>query len=158
MDFAAGKPVSGPSGRTKTGKELEKYYGVAVGRIPGVYTEWSEAQRQIADVKGPKFKKFATKEEAEEFVKTGGKFTGKAAEVNGKTRVVKKEVKKAATKEVKTEQAESSQPAAKKAKTSVDSTSKDKTVKVYTDGSSLSNGKVGALAGVGVYFGDGDSR
>jgi len=31
-------------------------------------------------------------------------------------------------------------------------------LKVYTDGSSLGNGKTGAVAGVGVYFGPGDSR
>lgn len=31
-------------------------------------------------------------------------------------------------------------------------------IKVYTDGSSLSNGKTGAVAGVGVYFGPNDPR
>lgn len=35
---------------------------------------------------------------------------------------------------------------------------KDSTVKIYTDGSSLGNGKVGAVGGVGVYFGPGDGR
>ena len=30
--------------------------------------------------------------------------------------------------------------------------------KVYTDGSALGNGKFGASAGVGVYFGENDSR
>lgn len=151
LDFVAGKPVNGPSGRTKTNQQEEKFYGVAVGRVPGVYTEWSEAQKQIVDVKGPKFKKFATREEAEEFVKTAGKSTGKPA-------VAKTEAKKDVKKEVKAGQSESSQPAAKKVKTSTEPTSKSKTVKVYTDGSSLNNGKLGALAGVGVYFGASDSR
>lgn len=35
---------------------------------------------------------------------------------------------------------------------------KDSTVKIYTDGSSLGNGQVGAVGGVGVYFGPGDGR
>lgn len=35
---------------------------------------------------------------------------------------------------------------------------KDATVKIYTDGSSLGNGQVGAVGGVGVYFGPSDGR
>jgi ribonuclease HI len=35
---------------------------------------------------------------------------------------------------------------------------KDGTVKIYTDGSSLGNGQLGAVGGVGVYFGPGDGR
>jgi ribonuclease HI len=31
-------------------------------------------------------------------------------------------------------------------------------LKIYTDGSSLGNGKLGAVAGVGVYFGPNDPR
>ncbi|KIM98948.1 hypothetical protein OIDMADRAFT_104854 [Oidiodendron maius Zn] len=106
----------------------DKFYGVAVGRVPGVYEDWAVAAEQIKDVKGPKYKKFSTREEAEEFVRTGGKSSGTLA----------------------------SQPT-KKVKTS-QSSSTDRTVHVYTDGSSRGNGKKGALAGVGVYFGDGDSR
>jgi ribonuclease HI len=35
---------------------------------------------------------------------------------------------------------------------------KDSFVKIYTDGSSLGNGQLGAVGGVGVYFGPGDGR
>lgn len=35
---------------------------------------------------------------------------------------------------------------------------KDSLVKIYTDGSSLGNGQLGAVGGVGVYFGPGDGR
>jgi hypothetical protein len=31
-------------------------------------------------------------------------------------------------------------------------------LQIYTDGSSLANGKAGAMAGVGVFFGNGDAR
>ena len=100
-----------------------------MGHVPGVYEDWSLAAEQIKDVKGPKYKKFGTREEAEEFVRSGGKSSGPAS--TGTT----------------------AQPA-KKVKRDV----ADKTVHVYTDGSSRGNGKKGALAGVGVYFGNGDPR
>ena len=32
------------------------------------------------------------------------------------------------------------------------------TLRIHTDGSSLGNGKAGAFAGIGVYFGPGDQR
>lgn len=130
--------------------------------IPGVYEEWTEAQKQITNVKGPKFKKFSTREEADEFVRTGGKSTGKKAipKSSFETAKAAKAAKAALQQKLgsKAAQAELSQPATKKAKISIDPISKGNTVKVYTDGSSLSNGKVGAIAGVGVYFGDGDRR
>lgn len=93
-----------------------------------MYEDWALAAEQIKDVKGPKYKRFATREEAEEFVRTGGKSSGTPAGANA--------------------------PAAKKLKAG----QKDSTLHVYTDGSSRGNGKKGALAGVGVFFGDGDPR
>jgi ribonuclease HI len=128
-DFAAGRATSGASSASKP--QGDKFYGVAVGRVPGVYEDWNDAAEQIKDVKGPKYKKFATRAEAEEFVRTGGKTS------------IKVTVR---------------EPTPKKVKRSVDSSSKEKTVTVYTDGSSRGNGKVGAIAGVGVYFGDNDPR
>jgi ribonuclease HI len=114
-----------------------KFYAVAVGRVPGVYEEWESAQEQIKEVKGPKYKKFATRKEAEEFVRTGGKGSTKPATTNKNS---------------------GQEPSAKKVKTSSDTSSKSKALRVYTDGSSLKNGQVGALAGVGVFFGDNDKR
>lgn len=42
---------------------------MARGKNPGVYTSWAEAEEQIKGFAKPRFKKFATREEAEEFVK-----------------------------------------------------------------------------------------
>jgi ribonuclease HI len=131
-DFVAGKVT--PS----TSSKGDKFYGVAIGRNPGVYEEWVDAQEQIKDVKGPKYKKFATRAEAEEFVRTGGKSSKVAAAAP------KKEV--------------ASEPSAKRVRTSTESTSKRKMIRVYTDGSSRGNGRQGAYAGVGVFFGDNDER
>ncbi|KAF4633262.1 hypothetical protein G7Y89_g4857 [Cudoniella acicularis] len=128
-DFVAGKVVAGS-------KSEDKFYGVAVGHKTGVYEEWTEVQVQIKDVKGPKYKKFATRAEAEEFVKSGGKVAKKAAPA-------------------KSSQEDKGEPSAKKARKS---SSKSEVLKIWTDGSSRGNGRAGALAGVGVFFGHGDSR
>lgn len=42
--------------------------------------------------------------------------------------------------------------------TSMGMRSKRPVLEIYTDGSALKNGRVGAVAGVGVYFGQNDSR
>lgn len=45
-----------------------KYYAVRVGRVPGVYTVWSECQENINGYPGAIYKSFSTKEEAERFI------------------------------------------------------------------------------------------
>jgi ribonuclease HI len=57
-----------------TGKK--KFYAVAVGRVPGIYTEWfgkNGAQVQVTGVAGARYRGFATRREAEGFVKAGGR-------------------------------------------------------------------------------------
>jgi len=129
-DFVAGRVTAAMSASSKS--QGDKFYAVAVGRIPGIYENWDAASQQIKDWKGPKYKKFGTRAEAEEFVRTGGKST-KEPEV-------------------------ASQSPAKKKKTAAASSTKKQHIRVYTDGSSLGNGRHGALAGVGVFFGEGDPR
>ena len=51
--------------------KVEKWYGVQVGKKPGVYTSWSEVLEQITGQKGPKHKGFKTRSEAEQFVAEG---------------------------------------------------------------------------------------
>lgn len=47
------------------------FYAVAQGRCPGVYESWSECKSQVHGHKPSLFKKFASREEAEEFCKGG---------------------------------------------------------------------------------------
>ncbi|KXX77023.1 Ribonuclease H [Madurella mycetomatis] len=118
----------------------DRFYGVAVGRKPGVYTEWTKVQEAIIGWKGPKYKKFETRAEAEAFVRTYGK-TVTMPDVSG----------------LDGEEAEV--PPAKKAKKAAKPTPSGANVLVvYTDGSSLGNGRSGASAGVGVFFGVNDPR
>ncbi|KAH0828478.1 hypothetical protein AYO21_00388 [Fonsecaea monophora] len=54
----------------------QKFYAVQSGRVPGVYTDWIQAQAQIRGIKKPKHKKFNTRAEAEAFVAAGAKANG----------------------------------------------------------------------------------
>ncbi|WP_300670160.1 ribonuclease HI [Desulfoluna sp.] len=42
-----------------------KFYAVAIGRVPGIYTNWPDAQSQVSGFEGAKYKSFTTREEAE---------------------------------------------------------------------------------------------
>jgi ribonuclease HI len=48
-----------------------KYYAVAVGRKPGIYTQWfgdAGAQKQVIGFQGARYKGFSTREEAQGFI------------------------------------------------------------------------------------------
>ena len=50
----------------------KKYYAVAVGRRPGVYTQWfgdGGAQNQVIGFQGARYKGFSTREEAQAFIR-----------------------------------------------------------------------------------------
>jgi ribonuclease HI len=186
----------------KSGKT--KYYGVAVGHVPGVYTDWKSVQAQIKSCKGADQKSFSTREEAEAYVNSNGPISlrGDRSEtsslVTGKMDKMDKIVEPAPKRQKK----ENAPPASLMANGSIkiepgmgplppdavdgfdrnikldpdsgnirektsDELNAVKTqpsgdfsgpIVVYTDGSSLGNGKVGAVAGVGVYFGPNDPR
>ncbi len=47
----------------------KKFYAIAVGRKPGIYTKWPDAQAQVMGFAGAKYKGFATRAEAEKWLK-----------------------------------------------------------------------------------------
>ena len=49
-------------------KSKSKFYAVAAGRAPGIYSTWAECERQVKGFSGAKFKSFKTREEASAFV------------------------------------------------------------------------------------------
>ncbi|KAI0154480.1 ribonuclease H-like protein [Hypoxylon sp. FL1284] len=129
--YVAGKKTSS----TTPGEE--RYYAVAVGREPGVYTDWDTASLAIKGWKGPKYKRFDTREDAENYIRAHGDAAAQA-----------------------TLGEDADEPPAKKSKktTTVEIPDAPDVLHVYTDGSSLANGRAGAVAGVGVWFGEGDKR
>ena len=46
----------------------KKYYAVKKGRNPGLYTQWSKAQKEISGFSNAQFKSFTTKSEAEDYM------------------------------------------------------------------------------------------
>ena len=47
----------------------KKFYAIASGRKPGIYTNWPAAQAQVTGYQGAKFKGFPTRAEAEAWIK-----------------------------------------------------------------------------------------
>jgi len=47
----------------------KKFYAIAAGRKPGIYTNWPEAQAQVISFAGARYKGFATRAEAEAWLK-----------------------------------------------------------------------------------------
>ncbi|GAW22084.1 hypothetical protein ANO14919_116190 [Xylariales sp. No.14919] len=132
--FVAGRKVPAAA------DEEDKFYAVAVGREPGIYTDWDEASVAIKGWKAPKYKKFITRDEAVEFIRAHGNEEAQEWLLN-----------------------EGAQPPNKKIKTKTSGDGdlvedEPDVLRIFTDGSSLSNGRAGAIAGVGVYFGEGDKR
>ena len=49
-------------------KAKPKFYGVRVGRTPGIYGTWAECEAQVKGFAGAKFKGFVVEQEAREFI------------------------------------------------------------------------------------------
>lgn len=127
-------------------KSGPKIYAVAVGREPGLYKDWPSCEAQVNGFPGAKHKSFATVELAQAFLSESN-ITVLNAAISRKRKVEdepEEPEKIAKLESVEVVPAELVR-------------STDVTV-VYTDGSSRGNGKVGATAGLGVYFGPDDPR
>jgi ribonuclease HI len=74
----------------------KKWYAVKRGRIPGVYTEWPEAEVQVKGFAGARFKGFPSEEEAQLWVE--GKLVEKKSPA-GKSRTVRSNSENAAPRE-----------------------------------------------------------
>jgi len=94
------------------------FYAVANGLTIGIFSTWKECQSSVIGFPSARFKKFETKEEAEQFIRPDL--------VTKHEALAKHEV--------------------------------SETKFVYTDGGCSNNGKRNAVAGIGIFFGIGDSR
>ncbi|KAI9253414.1 ribonuclease H Rnh1 [Phascolomyces articulosus] len=129
------------------------FYAVRRGHECGIYKTWGECQKQIEGFKFPHFRKFTTYEEAQAFIKDG-----KVKEANGKTKHDRSKSSKhdavIATNKNNTKASISSSGTA--------TTAQENEIKpdeiVYTDGAAPGNGKKGAKAGYGVFWGPEDPR
>ncbi|KAI2685668.1 hypothetical protein DTO013E5_7977 [Penicillium roqueforti] len=164
--------------------ENTRFYGIQRGRVTGVYTDWTTAQEQIRGFPRPRYRKFSTREEAEEFVREGQTQVpvgfGVATGPSGPHMVMPEKPKNAEGVEfapgdgpLPTGAEDGFDPnvildpatgqvvyktAPQMTATKLQSTGIPGMLRIYTDGSSLRNGTPLASAGVGVYFGPGDAR
>lgn len=69
FDFSSALPLLLPRFSPPTMPKAASYYAVAKGRQLGVFNTWGECEAQITGVSGSKYKKFRSKEEAENFIK-----------------------------------------------------------------------------------------
>lgn len=171
-DFVAGRnPPDAAAAKPKG----NRFYGVAAGHKTGVFTDWTEVTTLIHGYKNPKYKRFNTHDEAEAYVKGFNQSASKKRALRGAEKYnvdydddddVDDDVDDDEFDEDALEEA-LAMPPAKRAKSTADldrsrsAGSADSTaavLEIYTDGSSRGNGRAGAEAGVGVYFGLSDPR
>ncbi|VDK42371.1 unnamed protein product [Anisakis simplex] len=139
---------------------MKPYYAVARGRTRGVYRTWPECEKSVKGFTGAKFKKFSSEREALDFINankegcvplavkqpavTTSSSSG-ALKPSNSGRIQKRLVPRKNILHLK-----------KKAlcKTDVDEWRSQGVPVVYTDGACSSNGRRGAKAGIGVFWGD----
>ncbi|XP_015433404.1 PREDICTED: ribonuclease H1 [Dufourea novaeangliae] len=140
------------------------YYAVAKGRNPGIYNTWDECKAQVHQFTGPLFKKFQTKQEAENFIgqnpnsstlnnRTGISGTRKRSQSLRNT-VIKKQFPTKKRKIMVLDTVPSTASTEQNIVSSDFTIDIDGYVNVYTDGACSSNGGPNAKAGIGVWFGD----
>lgn len=117
---------------------MGKYYAVAAGRSPGIYTTWAACSTQVSGFSGSVYKSFNTETEASRFISqktsssTSRTITGVSKKIN--------------------------RSSLQKSSVSTVVENDDSCITIYTDGACKSNGHANALAGCGVFYGINDSR
>ncbi|XP_056620367.1 ribonuclease H1 isoform X2 [Triplophysa dalaica] len=154
------------------GKKGTFFYAVRNGFRPGVYNTWDECKQQVDKFPSAIFKKFATEEDALAFVTSQAKATctGRSEAFDpevlpprnipssskivplGSKRTREDFEDEGGSRGKRVKLIEPPQPAAS-AVSSDGFTYMGDAVVVYTDGCCSANGKIGARAGIGVYWG-----
>jgi ribonuclease HI len=118
------------------------YYSVANGKTIGVFLNWNDCNNSVKGYKNALYKKFNTREEADNFIKTNNK------NIND---------------DINNDDKNTTQKSIKSFFNKTDN-EKEKDLDfipdyyVYTDGACSNNGKSNASAGIGIYFGINDIR
>ncbi|GAA5978893.1 hypothetical protein JCM11641_003606 [Rhodosporidiobolus odoratus] len=131
--------------------KTQKFYAVYAGRKPGVYSSWPETQDQVNGFQGAKHKSFASRQDAEYFVRFGKEpsisagrsqssitSTTSSTASKGKGRALDQDEPPSKRRKVDPVFGKSSLPKGERV--------------VYCDGSSRGNGQKGAVAGIGVFW------
>lgn len=101
---------------------MNKYYVVLNGRVPGIYSTWTECKQQVLKYKNAKYKSFKQLNQAEEYYNTES-----SSKVHNK-------------------------PDNKRDKSDILDKTNETIQYIYTDGACSNNGRKNANAGYGVYI------
>lgn len=126
-----------------------EFYAVYIGKQPGVYNSWKECEDQVKGFSKASYKKFCSASEADAFVKQGPRSLTTGGLIS------------ASAPEVVSTAASSSGTNLEQEQTTdiVNGTENEEGWDVvFTDGACSNNGKDGALAGIGVWWGEIDPR
>ncbi|XP_033106420.1 ribonuclease H1-like [Anneissia japonica] len=121
-------------------RSKDMYYAVRKGRNVGIFKTWDECKAQVHRFQGAQFKKFSTQEDATNFI---GATASKKRPTYSNTEY------DAPYKKIRVKNGYGGNSYASNYNTS----SYEKPRVVYTDGCCTSNGRSGARAGIGVYWG-----
>ncbi|KAL5519723.1 hypothetical protein ACEPAG_1383 [Sanghuangporus baumii] len=133
------------------------FYAVAKGRVPGIYASWEDCETQVKGYAGARYKKFKTQREAEEFVSSHPSATVALVPSSSRSRLLPVPVPVSRTMSQYQKMDSSEKP-------KLDVSRKDDRIDeegfdvVYADGACKGNGQVGSVAGVGVWWGNNDTR
>ncbi|TFK79390.1 ribonuclease H-like protein, partial [Polyporus arcularius HHB13444] len=143
------------------------FYAVARGRVPGVYSTWDECQQQVSGFLGNKHQKFPTLEQAraylaqqgvnvaESSIASSSSTTSAPPPPSRRTHGSKPYEKPSTTNATPQDKPRGAKWAALTTEVIADESGWDV---VYSDGACKGNGKVGSVAGIGVWWGANDPR
>ena len=127
------------------------FYAVRRGHQHGIYKTWAECKKQVDGFSNPHFRKFATFEEAQEFINDG-----KVKLADGKVKYERSKATTTTTTSKETTAGTGTALTTTKKDTATEQAKADEVV--YTDGAASKNGQKGARAGYGVFWGVNDPR
>ncbi|XP_067134818.1 ribonuclease H1-like [Centruroides vittatus] len=127
------------------GKVCKGFYAVKNGRRPGIYLTWAECESQVKGFSNAKYKKFSTRSEALSFIQGISNIINDKSDDKNEMKCQTANTSESKKRKLDEFLRPEEQDETKRAK--------KKSVCIYTDGACCSNGKNGARAGIGVYWG-----
>ncbi|KAJ4134642.1 hypothetical protein NW768_004238 [Fusarium equiseti] len=143
---------------TKGTGDTGQYHVVTRGRKKGIF-KWSETQASVVDFPGAKYESFDTLEQAGAFYyKHLEKESAKLESGSAQQEMQQQQQQYTGAAIEPVAAPTKSEPTVSPQHTRSATKSNDSLMRIYTDGSSQGNGKPGARAGLGVFFGPDDER
>ncbi|KRX23562.1 Ribonuclease H1 [Trichinella nelsoni] len=126
---------------------MSPFYAVRKGRNCGIFPTWEECKMQVNGYSGAEYKKFSTEQEAREFINSVSQ--NERVHINNFAPWIPERKRLTIPAE---------QPTSTKNMRWSSRSEKNSFAVCYTDGACVNNGRLGARAGIGVYWGENDPR